>query len=69
MALADRDVVADARLHLDVMQPSVRALQDKNAAPANKGLGLDLGVMQLQAEALARVDVDQLGRVRRILRR
>jgi hypothetical protein len=67
--LADGDVVANAGLHRDLVQLTVTSFEHQHAAPGDERLGLDLGVVQLQAQPLAGVDVDQLGGIGHIRRR
>ena len=66
MPLTDRDVVADARLHLDVVQLTVRTFKDQDAMSGDERLGLDLDVVDLQTQSFSRVHVDELRRIRGI---
>src|SRR5581483_2475760 len=63
VALADGDVVADAGLHLDLAQLALGPLEHEHALAGDEGLGLELGVVALEAEAVAGADGDELGAV------
>jgi len=69
VSLADGDMVAEAGLHLDLVQLAVGPLQNQKPAARHQRLGLDLRVVQLEAQPLARPHVDELGGVGRIGRR
>ena len=47
MPLADGYVIANTRLHLELVQLPVRAFENEHAAPTDKSLRFNLGVVQL----------------------
>jgi hypothetical protein len=67
--LADRHVVADARLHRDLVDLAIRTFEHQDPLAADQRLGFDLDIVDLQTQPLAGLNVDQFGGVGRLGRR
>src|SRR5262245_57474732 len=69
MALANHHVIADAGLPGDLAQLTLGIFEHEQPSTGHQRLVSELRIVQLQNYAFTRVHVDELGRVRRALRR
>ena len=60
MPLADRHVIANARLHVDFVQLTIGTFEHEHTPPRHQRLGFDFDVMQLQTQPLPSAHVNQL---------